>query len=635
MRASIRLGLAAFAGALAGEACTHRVFECLTEDNCISRGVQGVCEDTGFCSYPDPECPSRQRYDEFAGDGLAHECVPDGDTATGSADASATSSDGGTGDTDGCVPQCIDHDGDGYGVGPSCAGVDCDDDNAAHSDRCVYVVPGGDDATADGSMAAPWGTIGAGLVGLGALGPGSSLVLLDGVYDASTTGLVHVDCREGGNAIAGTAEQPFSVRAANERAAEIVGGGVDAAVSVVGCGWWRVHGLRGRGGDLRGSEGGQSTEVARVVSSHDIVLRRLLVSHNNRIFNSDLVAVHLSTDVLVEETEAYLFHRTAFLVWESERVTFRRCYANSRGYEDLPDCGDGSDPEVPYCSSPSDGGDVGFSAYRGVVDAAFENCVVEGRTGDGFSIGNDNVGIAVRGSIVNGDIDLGVIAGASDVGTTVVGTSIEDLLVVAPRSVAVFVRSTTETSIAGATILRSAGGGVDADQSSSAPCADIPSGCSFTAERVLVQGSAGSGFDVSDQDPWSIESCNAFDNGTNYPGDEDIADDADNIRHSLSVDANIGTALDQCAVYVPAGTPMSGAAADGGDIGATILGRIEGAPTETPLWDPETGAFPCGAIVPGVNDEPSTSCAGLHTRLNVFTNGCPIPEGYASPPACE
>ena len=40
--------------------------------------------------------------------------------------------------------------------------------------------------------------------------------------------------------------------------------------------------------------------------------------------------------------------------------------------------------------------------------------------------------------------------------------------------------------------------------------------------------------------------------------------------------------------------------------------------------NPTTGAFPCGAVVPGINDGPR-ACRNLHERLNVNTNGCRLP----------
>lgn len=61
---------------------------------CIVGGVAGQCEATGFCSFPDTGCPSGQRYGEFAGAGLAFDCVPQStaDTESGSDTATGSSS---------------------------------------------------------------------------------------------------------------------------------------------------------------------------------------------------------------------------------------------------------------------------------------------------------------------------------------------------------------------------------------------------------------------------------------------------------------------------------------------------------------------------------------------------------------
>jgi hypothetical protein len=62
---------------------------------------------------------------------------------------------------------------------------------------------------------------------------------------------------------------------------------------------------------------------------------------------------------------------------------------------------------------------------------------------------------------------------------------------------------------------------------------------------------------------------------------------------------------------------------------ANVLYRYEyGVLTSKPLWDAKTGKFPCGAIVPGVNDIPGASCFDVHKRLNVQSNGCSLPSTY-------
>src|SRR4029453_9532292 len=60
-----------------------------------------------------------------------------------------------------------------------------------------------------------------------------------------------------------------------------------------------------------------------------------------------------------------------------------------------------------------------------------------------------------------------------------------------------------------------------------------------------------------------------------------------------------------------------------------ILYRYQdGVLTDEPLWDPETGRFPCGAMVAGFNDMAGSSCFDVHERLNINTHGCPFPAGY-------
>jgi len=118
---------------------------------------------------------------------------------------------------------------------------------------------------------------------------------------------------------------------------------------------------------------------------------------------------------------------------------------------------------------------------------------------------------------------------------------------------------------------------------------------------------------------WAIDHSNAYNNATNYsPADA-------HVTNSLSIDPQLGT----CKVWIPDASPMKRAGKNGADIGANILYRYQdGVLTTQPLWDPVTGQFPCGAIVPGVNDLPGQSCFDVHQRLHVNTNGCPFPAGY-------
>lgn len=50
-------------------------FLCETDASCQQAGVSGLCQATGYCSFPDGECPSGQRYGAHVESSLAQTCV--------------------------------------------------------------------------------------------------------------------------------------------------------------------------------------------------------------------------------------------------------------------------------------------------------------------------------------------------------------------------------------------------------------------------------------------------------------------------------------------------------------------------------------------------------------------------------
>ena len=102
----------------------------------------------------------------------------------------------------------------------------------------------------------------------------------------------------------------------------------------------------------------------------------------------------------------------------------------------------------------------------------------------------------------------------------------------------------------------------------------------------------------------------------------------------------MGLGPSQCLLFVPTTSPMKGAGHDGEDIGANVLYRYQdGELTSQPLWNPQTGAFPCGAVVPGSPNDPSANrfqqfhqnltCSDFHTRVHANAGGCRLPYGSA------
>lgn len=59
-------------------------FECEGDAQCVTRGVAGVCQPTDYCSFPDEDCASGQRYAELAPPELAEACVEPEDEPAGS-----------------------------------------------------------------------------------------------------------------------------------------------------------------------------------------------------------------------------------------------------------------------------------------------------------------------------------------------------------------------------------------------------------------------------------------------------------------------------------------------------------------------------------------------------------------------
>lgn len=88
--------------ALAAAGCSASPFACEQDEACIGPEGTGVCEPSGFCSFPDSECPSGRRYGAHAAGSLAGACtaLPEASDGTGSpSPAPGEGSDSGTGST--------------------------------------------------------------------------------------------------------------------------------------------------------------------------------------------------------------------------------------------------------------------------------------------------------------------------------------------------------------------------------------------------------------------------------------------------------------------------------------------------------------------------------------------------------
>lgn len=81
-------------GAILGLACGDGSFRCTDDTQCVFSGLQGQCQANQYCTFPDDDCPSGQRYGDDVGNGLAGMCLQSGDETTGGGSSAAEVSTG-------------------------------------------------------------------------------------------------------------------------------------------------------------------------------------------------------------------------------------------------------------------------------------------------------------------------------------------------------------------------------------------------------------------------------------------------------------------------------------------------------------------------------------------------------------
>ncbi|MBW2732102.1 MAG: hypothetical protein JRH20_06880, partial [Deltaproteobacteria bacterium] len=303
--------------------------------------------------------------------------------------------------------------------------------------------------------------------------------------------------------------------------------------------------------------------------------------------------------------------------YRSSEITVRRNYFNARLRPNL------SDGHLSYCYSP------GIDANsRGVYIFGASNSIVENNVAEelcvGFSInpsggnGDDNriVGNMVVGTFRSGyslNSDCNDASPCTDPARIVERNHFLDN-VAAGGVKGYYFRGGVDTRLEHGSSINYSGAGYRFDE--------VPENAGLASTVAIsttlaVTATGDEGFVVIDQKTWSLDDCNTH-------GNEVI-----DYRTGGFVGANYDPQLGGCLVYIPPGTPGKAAVADGSDVGANIIYRTEdGALTGTKLWDATTGAFPCGAVVPGVNDDAGfldSACVNVHRRLHVGTSGCPIP----------
>jgi hypothetical protein len=466
-----------------------------------------------------------------------------------------------------------------------------------------FLSPAGDDAAA-GTRAAPWQTFTAAIP---RLQPGDRLTLLDGEYDTRVLGALRVDCSA--TAQNGTLAAPINVRADHPRRAHLFGS--TTAIDFQHCSFWEVDDLFAEGLDDALTPAGA---VVLLYYDTSVVARGLLVSHPDRYANNNALEIGHSTGVVVEDTEAYDFFRSAFTDYNSHGTQLRRLYANGRGTADL----------AGGFTSTCPGGDTGVSSYYSST-ALFEDVVIEGVCDNGFEVAAGRTSAGDTGLGDGNALVADIVLGPGAFGFRIVSDCDAAVPCSSPDRIASDNTITNSVAIGfdhnfdvigmrnhldHVTAFPGSGNGIDLEVLT-------PSGglvASADVVAALVIGGA-IGINSVNQTSWSVAHSNVKNAVTAYsPNDA-------NVTTSTTIDPG----LIGCQVYLPPTSAMIGAGPNGTNIGADVRVLAQGGvPTTNAYWRPDGTFAGCGAVIAGVNDDPATSCIGVGKRLQVNTSGCPL-----------
>lgn len=475
-----------------------------------------------------------------------------------------------------------------------------------------YLAPEGDDLD-DGSIDAPWRTF---AHAIPMLVPGETLVLLDGTYRSDDHGALVASCTT--TAMSGTETAPIRIVAHRERRAFLRSLIAGPMVNVSGCAHWTVEGLVVDGADRTGPE----QPVVRVgsapgdpdpIPSRDVVLRRLVVAHNNRASGGALLEIVGSEDVLLEEVEGYDFTASAILIYRARGVVVRRSVLHGRGRRTLVAGGALWPPKSGTASADAPAKDPHALHVLGAsTRVSVENLIAERVFQIGLLYGTNDVFL---GGTVILDSVWGVATGegARDVHA-------ENLAIVRSEQGTIF-RNTAGLRFDRLSVIGGARLGLRADAVDATTLVGT-----LSCTDCLAVNNAGREIWIRDQMSLSLENTYVYD--STLPGEPDV--DPPELAAMVTVqDPRLG----DCLVYLPPDSPLRGAGSPdplrpgrSRDIGASVLFRYEDrAETRVPLWDPRDGSFACGAVVENVNDAFETSCRETHRRLRVGEGSCPLP----------
>ena len=484
-----------------------------------------------------------------------------------------------------------------------------------------YISPTGSNANDGLSTGAPFLTFAYALDASRA-SCGDTLILRNGTYgDGTSTGKLSITNR------VCTLGNELIIQAQNQRQAKINDSGLGKAVNIADSAYITIDGLYARSADNTGTA--TQGYPFFTIRNTNITLKNLVARNPNRYTNTHVFAIEDSSDVLIENSEGYVFHRHCVEAWRSTRVTARQIYCNPRGGK-IPG-GFGLD------QGPLGSGAAVVSMYP-CRDCIQENTIADGTThpmflnemNSTYGLSTPMTGSKVLGSICykcnysNGIfINSRNTAGLNNTPQNIV---VRDVVFIDHDTFGYAVRvsdgvNITLDHISGLSVsgIGTTQNGIHADDN--VGIGSTAAQNSLTMTNILMRGYSDVGFNITGFNTWTGDEVVSFSNATAFnpalPS---------NWTNASTADPGIGT----CKTWIPVGAAVKGAGTGGSDIGANILYRtINGVLTTTPLWDPITGEFPHGADdLDGTNNVAGESLKDFHVRINVNTGGCSFPAGY-------
>jgi hypothetical protein len=208
-----------------------------------------------------------------------------------------------------------------------------------------------------------------------------------------------------------------------------------------------------------------------------------------------------------------------------------------------------------------------------------------------------------------------------------------------------FARTAMNVTVNGLTVYGGAGNGVIADNPYDARRSNAATACNnrpcirnhapgLTVSNALVVNAHG-GFVVINASEFATRAFSFSYGWANLKGTwRDGTDLRDAETTPPNPPGSVDPQLGACRVFIPDASPMKRKGKGGADVGANVLYRYQdGVLTTTQLWDPATGEFPHGPVIPGVNDVAGQNVFDVQRRLNVNANGCQLPSWYGRAPS--